>query len=51
MANSGLLEDVIAAGGVLLLVYGVWQVSTPAAWMAAGLALVAVAVALARRRG
>lgn len=41
--------DLIAITGVGLAGYGLWQVYPPAAWIASGVLLVVVAVAVARK--
>lgn len=46
---SVLARDVLGVVGVGCVVYGVGQWSGPAAWVLAGLAMTAAAVALSRR--
>jgi hypothetical protein len=49
LLKRSVVSDLLALCGVGLAGYGLWQVYPPAAWIAAGVLLVVVAVAVLRR--
>lgn len=44
-------NDVMALAGLAMLCYGLWQIMPAVAWMAGGIALLAMGVAGAARKG